>query len=154
MQTGEFDVDGVDPAGLTGSLSRLVNMLDQLDATATSATVDPGQDIRGVGTDEERLIRAEVSAYGRLESLTIDSSLSRAGATAIADRVLLAVQAAQDDALRQTTQLFGDGSSSPTAGLTNQLGQITDEATRGFDRMISDLDAAMRRIDRAGRWPR
>ncbi|NJP35640.1 YbaB/EbfC family nucleoid-associated protein [Micromonospora thermarum] len=100
---------------------------------------------RGAGGDG--LVEAEVSAFGRLESLVIDPSLLRAGTTAIAEYVVEAVRAAQDDERTRRAETLG-AAAPDTAALARQLERVSEEAFRGFDRMISDLDAATRRIDR------
>ncbi len=62
--------------------------------------------VRGVGSAADDMVRAEVSEFGRLEELTLDPKLMRQGTTAIAEYVVTAVRAAQDDAHRQTQELL------------------------------------------------
>jgi DNA-binding protein YbaB len=138
-------VDSVDSTGLTSSLTKALDALERLDQDGPS----PAASVRGKGSSADGQVRAEVSAFGRLEELKIDPMLSRAGATAIADHVLAAVQAAQDDAQRQASELLGAAAGPvDTSAMSAELNQVAADATRGFDRMITDLDAVLRRLDR------
>jgi hypothetical protein len=108
--------------------------------------VPPGEgELRGRGTAADGLVEAAVAGYGRLESLEIDPRLLRHGTRAIADRVIEAVRAAQDDELRQRQELLG-GDIDQTA-MRRQLEAVAAEAARGLDGMIGDLDALTRRLD-------
>ncbi|WP_196255814.1 YbaB/EbfC family nucleoid-associated protein [Micromonospora sp. WMMD558] len=144
---------GIDPSGLGRSLEEAMRLLGQ----ATGAgTVQPGgpenppaaEEMVGRGAGGDGLVEAEVSAFGRLESLVIDPSLLRAGTSAIAQYVVEAVRAAQDDERTRRAETLGAAAAPDTAALARQLERVSEEAFRGFDRMISDLDAATRRIDR------
>ena len=134
----------VEPSDVTGSLEMVIGLLGQVAGGSGSS-----EEVRGVGYGGDEQVQAEVSAFGRLESLTIDPVLLRAGTSAIAEYVVEAVRGAQDDAHRQSSQLLGavPGALDP-AELSEKLGQVAAEATRGFDRMIADLDGVLRRIDR------
>lgn len=101
--------------------------------------------VRGHGESGNGLVRAEVTGYGRLESLQLDPGLLRAGTEAIAEYVIEAVRAAQDDE-RQRRGAVAAGPD--TAALQRQLEGVAAEAWRGFDRMLGDLDALTRRFDR------
>ncbi len=137
---------GVDSVDVTGSLAKVAGVLGRL---VDASGPDVGEEVRGVGTGGDGRVRAEVSAFGRLEALSIDATLLRVGTSVIAEYVLEAVRAAQDDAQRQSSELVGlvPGGLDP-AELSATLGQVAGEATRGFDRMLGDLDAVLRRIDR------
>ncbi|MET7876044.1 YbaB/EbfC family nucleoid-associated protein [Micromonospora sp. DT68] len=145
---------GIDPSGLSRSLEEAMRLLSQAGAAAspqpaadddTAAPTAEQMVGRGVGGDG--LVEAEVGAYGGLQSLVIDPSLSRAGTSAIAEYVLEAVQAAQaDERVRRAELTAAAGVDS--AALTEQLGRVSEDAFRGFQRMIGDLDAATRRMDR------
>lgn len=99
---------------------------------------------RGRGESGDGLVRAEVAGFGRLESLEIDPGLLRAGTHAIAEHVIEAVRAAQDD----ERQRRAVGAGADPAALRQQLEGVSAEAWRGFDRMVGDLDALTRRLDR------
>jgi len=105
-------------------------------------------DVVGVGTAADELVRAQVGGFGRLEELSIDPTLLRQGTTAIAGYVVTAVRAAQDGAQRQTQELLGSAAGvGVTAEMSAQLEQVAADATRGFDRMMAELDALTRRLD-------
>ncbi|MGC4858267.1 YbaB/EbfC family nucleoid-associated protein [Micromonospora profundi] len=145
---------GIDPSGLSRSLEEAMRLLSQAGA-ATSAqpvadddtTVPTDEQMVGRGVGGGGLVEAEVGAYGGLQSLVIDPSLSRAGTTAIAEYVLEAVQAAQADERARRAELTA-AAGVDSAALTEQLGRVSEDAFRGFQRMIGDLDAATRRMDR------
>lgn len=88
-----------------------------------------------------------MSAFGGLETLVIDPSLSRAGTSAIAEYVLEAVKAAQADERARRAELTAAVGADATA-LTRQLERVSEDAFRGFEQMIGDLDAVTRRMDR------
>ncbi|PWR09225.1 hypothetical protein DKT68_12840 [Micromonospora acroterricola] len=145
---------GIDPSGLSRSLEEAMRLLSQ--ATASTSTQPDGADEQAVPTAEQMvgrgvggdgLVEAEVAAFGGLRSLVIDPSLSRAGTSAIAEYVLEAVQAAQADERARRAELTG-AAAADSAALTQQLERVSEEAFRGFHRMIGDLDAATRRMDR------
>jgi DNA-binding protein YbaB len=131
-------------AGLTNPLERAIALLGQ------SGTQAPGQppEVRGVGYGGDQRVRAEVSAFGRLEELSIDPHLTRLGTTAIAEYVVEAVRAAQDDAARRSAEALQEATPAldPDA-LAAQLGQVSLEASRGLDRMLSTLAEMTARID-------
>ncbi|MER7460855.1 YbaB/EbfC family nucleoid-associated protein [Micromonospora sp. NPDC126480] len=143
---------GIDPSGLSRSLEEAMRLLRQATGEGTAQPADrpepPDVDtLVGRGTGGDGLVEAEVSAFGRLESLVIDPSLLRAGTAAVAEHVLEAVRAAQDDERTRRAETLGGAVPDPAA-LTRQLERVSEDAFRGFDRMISDLDAATRRIER------
>ncbi|NYH44671.1 DNA-binding protein YbaB [Micromonospora jinlongensis] len=144
----------IDPSGLSRSLEEAMRLLSQ--ATATTSARPDADDDRAVPTAEQMvgrgvggdgLVEAEVSAFGGLRSLVIDPSLSRAGTSAIAEYVLEAVQAAQADERARRAELTA-AAGADGAALTEQLERVSEDAFRGFQRMIGDLDAVTRRMDR------
>jgi len=92
---------GVEPSDVTGSLDKIIGLLGQ------AGDGPPEQEVRGVGFGGDERVRAQVSAFGRLEVLTIDPSLLRVGSSVIAEYVVEAVRAAQEDAQRQAQLLLG-----------------------------------------------
>jgi hypothetical protein len=145
-------VEHADPTRITGSLQRLVDLLGQPGPDAATGDPQPGTGVglgvHGTGTNADERVRAQVSAFGRLEGLTIDPALLRSGAAELAAQVVAAVQAAQDDAKQQSTELLGDaGGPAGTAALREELEGVAAEATRGFDRVFADLDAVLRRLE-------
>jgi DNA-binding protein YbaB len=136
---------GPNSADVTGPLERAIRALGRVD----TGTGEPPQELRGVGFGRNGQVRAEASASGRLEALTIDPALSRLDTATIAEYVLEAVRAAQDDAQRQLTESLSSAAALDATGLSRELGEVAVEATRGFDRMLADLDAMLRRLDRA-----
>ncbi len=140
--------NGGDPSGVTRSLEEVAGLLRR---TGGGQAVDGSgevAEVRGIGTAGADRVRVEVSAFGRLEVLTIDPVLLRAGTTAIAEYVLEAVRTAQDDAQRQSSELLGSLPALDPAALSSTLDEVTIQATRGFDKMIFGLDAALRQLDR------
>ncbi|MDG4825402.1 YbaB/EbfC family nucleoid-associated protein [Asanoa sp. WMMD1127] len=139
---------GIDPGGLGRALEDAIRMLGQATESAAAAPGDPpaATALVGRGTSHTGLVEAEVAALGRLESLVIDPGLLRAGAAAIAEQVVEAVRAAQDDEQARRAETLG--AAGDPAALTRQLERVSEEAYRGFDRMIGDLDAITRRMDR------
>lgn len=143
---------GVDPADLGRSLDEAMRLLSR--ATGQAAAAPPpvsgeraDEPLRGHGTGGGGLVEAEVGGFGRLESLVISPNLLRAGTSVIAEYVREAVQAAQDDERRRRDELMGPVTPDPAA-LNHQLEGVAEEAWRGFNRMIGDLDALTRRLDR------
>ncbi|MBQ0902829.1 YbaB/EbfC family nucleoid-associated protein [Micromonospora sp. U21] len=148
---------GIDPSGLSRSLEEAMRLLSQ--ATGSTSAQPDGADEQGDravpaaeqmvgrGTGGDGLVEAEVSAFGGLETLVIDPSLSRAGTSAIAEYVLEAVKAAQADERARRAELTA-AVGADSAALTGQLERVSEEAFRGFERMIGDLDAVTRRMDR------
>ncbi|MGV9210985.1 YbaB/EbfC family nucleoid-associated protein [Micromonospora sp. RB23] len=144
---------GIDPSGLSRSLEDAMRLLGQASGAvaAQSGDVDgsvpSAEQMIGRGTGGDGLVEAEVAAFGALRSLVIDPSLSRAGTTVIAEYVLEAVQAAQADERARRADVTAGAQVDGTA-LTQQLERVSQEAFRGFQQMIGDLDAATRRMDR------
>ncbi|MEV4617173.1 YbaB/EbfC family nucleoid-associated protein [Asanoa sp. NPDC049573] len=146
-----MSMPGIDPSGLGRSLEEAMRLLNQ--ATGGGAAPSgpgpaPGQSVEGLvgrGVAADGQVSAEVSAFGRLETVEIDPRLLRAGAAAVAEFVVEAVRAAQDDERTQRSSALG---TPDTAALTKQLERVSEDAFRGFDRMVSDLDAITRRMDR------
>ncbi|WP_405427848.1 YbaB/EbfC family nucleoid-associated protein [Micromonospora sp. NBC_00617] len=144
---------GIDPSGLSGSLEEAMRLLSQASGAVTAQPGEadvpvPGtEQTVGRGTGGDGLVEAEVSAFGALRTLVIDPSLSRAGTSTIAEYVLEAVQAAQADERARRADLTAGAQVDSTA-LTQQLERVSEEAFRGFQQMIGDLDAATRRMDR------
>jgi DNA-binding protein YbaB len=132
-------------AGLTNPLERAISLLSK---AAPGSTVGTG--IRGAGTGGEGRVHAEVSGYGRLETLTIDPGLIRAGTAAIAEYVQEAVRAAQDDAARQSAEQLRSATDGldPDA-MAERLGRISLEASQGVDRMLSALNTVADRLNRS-----
>lgn len=144
-------MEQLDPHELTGSLRRLSDLIGAGGPTAPASGEGEGEGVRGTGTAADGRIQAQVSAFGRLESLTLDPALLRGGAAELAAQVVAAVQAAQDDAQRQSSELLagtgGPASAEGAAALRAELEGVAEEATRGFDRIFGDLDAVLRRLD-------
>ncbi|MEU7840163.1 YbaB/EbfC family nucleoid-associated protein [Micromonospora sp. NPDC049114] len=144
---------GIDPSGLSGSLEEAMRLLSQASGAVTAqpgdadGQVPDAEQMVGRGTGGDGLVEAEVSAFGALQTLVIDPSLSRAGTSTIAEYVLEAVQAAQADERARRADLTA-GAQVDSAALTQQLERVSAEAFRGFHQMIGDLDAATRRMDR------
>jgi hypothetical protein len=131
------------PADITDPLEKMSRLL-----AAAGGGQGRQHEVRGVGHGGQERVRAEVSAGGRLEALSIDPLLARIGVEAIAEYVIEAVHAAQADAERQVTEAFAVVGGVDTQSLSRQLGDVAVEATRGFDRMLADLDGVLRRLDR------
>jgi DNA-binding protein YbaB len=109
---------------------------------------EPGLEVRGIGQAEGGRVRAEVSAAGRLETLDIDPTLTRSGSAVVAELVVEAVRAAQDDVQHQVAEVLQDAASRfDPAGLTTGLDAVATEASRGLSRMIGELDAVTRRFE-------
>ncbi|MEU5779586.1 YbaB/EbfC family nucleoid-associated protein [Micromonospora lupini] len=148
---------GIDPSGLSGSLEQAMRLLSQASGAVTAQPGEadgqhdqpvPGaEQMVGRGTGGDGLVEAEVGAFGALQTLVIDPSLSRAGTSTIAEYVLEAVQAAQADERARRADLTAAAQVDSTA-LTQQLERVSQEAFRGFQQMIGDLDAATRRMNR------
>jgi len=140
-----MDESGERPsAGLTNPLERAIGLLGQ---AGTGAPAQP-PGVRGVGHGADQRVRAEVSAFGRLEELSIDPGLARLGTAAIAEYVVEAVRAAQDDAARRSAEALREAA--PTIdpdALASQLGQVSLEASRGLDRMLSTLAELTARLE-------
>ncbi|MCG5440142.1 YbaB/EbfC family nucleoid-associated protein [Micromonospora foliorum] len=145
---------GIDPAGLSRSLEEAMRLLSQVPGSATAQPDDadeqddpaaPAVDqLTGRGTGGNGLVEAEVTAFGALQTLVIDPSLSRAGTGAIAEYVLEAVQAAQADERARRAQLTA-AAHVDTVALGKQLERVSEDAFRGFQQMIGDLDVVTRR---------
>jgi DNA-binding protein YbaB len=131
------------PADVTDPLEKMSRLL-----AAAGDGQGPGHEVRGVGHGGQERVRAEVSAGGRLEALSIDPTLARVGVESIAEYVIDAVRAAQEDAQRQVAEAMAAAGGVDTRALSRQLGDVAVEATRGFDRMLADLDGVLRRLDR------
>ncbi|MFG3553516.1 YbaB/EbfC family nucleoid-associated protein [Micromonospora sp. NPDC047557] len=144
---------GIDPSGLSSSLEEAMRLLSQATGAVTAqpgdgdGPVPDAEQMVGRGTGGDGLVEAEVSAFGALQTLVIDPSLSRAGTSTIAEYVLEAVQAAQADERARRADLTAGAQVDSTA-LTQQLERVSEQAFRGFQQMIGDLDAATRRMDR------
>jgi DNA-binding protein YbaB len=108
----------------------------------------PVEGLRGVGTAASGRVRAEVSAGGRLESLTIDPGLLRAGLTSVADVVVEAVQAAQDDAVAKAADLQA-GAVPSSAGLT-AAAQAAAAGTARLEAMLAELARVGDRLGGSG----
>ncbi|MFG1883509.1 YbaB/EbfC family nucleoid-associated protein [Micromonospora sp. NPDC049102] len=148
---------GIDPSGLSRSLEEAMRLLSQASGAVAAqsgdadgqadASAPSAEEMVGRGTGGDGLVEAEVAAFGALRSLTIDPSLSRAGTTVISEYVLEAVQAAQADERARRAEVTA-GAQVDSAALTQQLERVSEQAFRGFNQMIGDLDAATRRMDR------
>ncbi|MEV4823807.1 YbaB/EbfC family nucleoid-associated protein [Micromonospora sp. NPDC049274] len=144
---------GIDPSGLSGSLEEAMRLLSQASGAVTAqpgesdGPVPDAEQTVGRGTGGAGLVEAEVDAFGALRTLVIDPSLSRAGTSTIAAYVLEAVQAAQADERARRADLTAAAQVDSMA-LTQQLERVSEEAFRGFQQMIGDLDAATRRMNR------
>ncbi|MCO1595391.1 YbaB/EbfC family nucleoid-associated protein [Micromonospora sp. RHAY321] len=148
---------GIDPSGLSRSLEEAMRLLSQATGSAVAQpggadeqsepAVPVAEQMVGRGTGGDGLVQAEVSAFGGLETLVIDASLSRAGTSAIAEYVLEAVRAAQANERARRAELTA-AAGADSAALTRQLERVSADAFRGFEQMIGDLDAVTRRMDR------
>ncbi|WP_176558746.1 YbaB/EbfC family nucleoid-associated protein [Micromonospora sp. WMMA1996] len=143
------DQERTDHAAVGRSLEAAMRLLGQ--ATGPTRSADPTSPVeetplRGRGTGGDGLVEAVVGGYGRLESLEINPTLLRSGTTAIAQYVVEAVTAAQDDERRQRQEALGG--EVDQAALHRQLEGVAEQAWRGLDGMIGDLDAMVRRLDR------
>jgi hypothetical protein len=137
-------MSGVDSAGVTGPLEEVVALLGKIDKNALGMA----DAVRGIGYGPDALVRAEISTVGYLEALTIDATLAGSPMSVIAEYVLEAVRAAYADAQRQRTWLSGSAASPDGAVLSRQLGEVAAEASRGFDRMLTNLAAVVAELDR------
>jgi len=146
-----MSMPGIDPSGLGRSLEEAMRLLNQATGAGAPPSGAPpaggplvdGLVGRGVAADGQ--VEAEVSAFGRLESLVIDPRLLRADPASVAELVVEAVRAAQDDERAQRASTLG---SPDTPALAKQLERVSADAYRGFNKMIGDLDAITRRMDR------
>ncbi|MBM0204145.1 YbaB/EbfC family nucleoid-associated protein [Micromonospora sp. NPDC051227] len=146
---------GIDPAGLSRSLEEAMGLLSQVPGSPTAQPdgtdeqddrATPAVDqMTGRGTGGNGLVEAEVSAFGALQTLVIDPSLSRGGTGAIAEYVLEAVQAAQADERARRAELTA-AAHVDTVALSQQLARVSEDAFRGLQQMIGDLDVATRRM--------
>ncbi|GIF52355.1 hypothetical protein DFJ67_8125 [Asanoa ferruginea] len=140
-----MSMPGIDPSGLGRSLEEAMRLLNQASGGGTPPADAPPLELFGHGSAADGQVEAEVSAFGRLESLVIDPRLLRAGGADVAEFVVEAVRAAQDDERTRRTAAVG---TPDTAALTKQLERVSEDAYRGFNKMIGDLDAITRRMDR------
>jgi DNA-binding protein YbaB len=138
------------PAGHTGAPAQALRGLADVLATLPRETpAGTGPDLaesRAVGTAANGQVRAEVSGLGRLEALTIDPKFLRGGMVSVADAVLEAVQAAQDQATARTGEALGE-LSGPAAP---DLAAAATAAAAGMSRlddMLHELGTFSRRLE-------
>lgn len=104
-----------------------------------------------VSTAADGAVRARVSAAGRLEELTIDQSVLRTGMISVADAVIQAVQAAQDELSRQVSDsLKRAGIGAVPADLSAAVGAAEAGAAR-LDAMLATLGEASAALGRQQR---
>ncbi|MFB9832541.1 YbaB/EbfC family nucleoid-associated protein [Actinoallomurus acaciae] len=107
-------------------------------------------DPRGVGESARGLVSAEVGADGLLADLRLNPRALRLGSAALAEDIVSAVRAAQEDLRGQIdesagTQALPEGLD-PSV-LVRRLDELEAQAGLGFLRFSTALDEALRRLD-------
>jgi DNA-binding protein YbaB len=136
--------------GRTGAheIDRMVADTRRLLSQLSADTTDPKQPAeapqRGYGTAADELVKAEVSAGGRLEKVTIESKAMRLDSQTLGEQITEAVRAAQDDLLSRM----------PTTGalpgpdeLGTQLDEVQLQVGRQLDVFGEQLEAVVRKLD-------
>ncbi len=95
-------------------------------------------------------VRVGVGADGLLESLWLNPRSLRLGSEVLAEHIVSAVRAAQKEMAEAGDESVSENS--PPDGLDRakmlrRLDEMTAHADRGFDRLASALDEALRRLE-------
>lgn len=134
-----------------GPLAGLAEALASLQAVAVGGSQAQARaDLRGVGTAADGKVRAEVSAAGRLEALSIEPAVLRSGVVSLADLVLEAVQAAQDDVAFRSRQVVA-GMGLPAPEGLSVAAAAAEAGMARVDQMMEALGEVSRRLDGGSR---
>ncbi|MGW5365005.1 YbaB/EbfC family nucleoid-associated protein [Actinopolymorpha pittospori] len=102
--------------------------------------------ITGEGESADRRVRAVAATPGRLESLTLDPRLLRAGSDAVGEAVLEAVNHALADLRAKATS--GVGAPVDLDQLGGELQEVQTRSLQSMQAMFDTLHDVMDRIDR------
>jgi DNA-binding protein YbaB len=107
-------------------------------------------DPRGVGEAACGLVSAEVGADGLLADLRLNPRALRLGSAALAEDIVSAVRAAQEDLRGRTDESAGPPAlpeGLDPSVLVRRLEEVETQADLGFLRFSTVLDEALRRLD-------
>ncbi|MBO2446087.1 YbaB/EbfC family nucleoid-associated protein [Actinomadura barringtoniae] len=110
-------------------------------ATAAHPGAEARADVRAEGYDEERLVKAVVSAGGRIENVEISQRALRLGSHEIADRAVTAINDALDRLAKAAVE-NPSPSAEALAELSQRLQQTQDmsvQQLRAYTRSLQDL---------------
>jgi hypothetical protein len=147
VRSGRVDVPDV-PGALGGLLAALGSASRSLPVGGSGSGGPAVEGVRGVGSASGGRVRAEVSAGGRLEALSIDPQVFRSGVTSLADLVVEAVRAAQDDAAARVAEVGAGVVPRPA-----ELSAAAEAAAVGMarlDGMVAELARAADRLEGLG----
>ncbi|MDN3352302.1 YbaB/EbfC family nucleoid-associated protein [Actinomadura sp. DC4] len=100
----------------------------------------------GKSADErslDGLVTADIGADGLLEGLRLSPRALRLGSEALAEHIVSAVRAAQQDQRDKT----GEGAREGLDTMVRRLDEMEVQAERAFGHLTSTLDEALRRLE-------
>lgn len=117
-------------------------------------------EVVGEAESADGRVRARVFAGGRIKDVTFDPRVMRLDRETLADHVVNAVRAAQEDAQRRTEELMNEalgplGGGMPSREnfgldkLFEQIGQIEESFTRSMQEHMAELERIRRRYELA-----
>lgn len=115
--------------------------------TNVDAGAEVAESSRVVVSGANDLVKAEVSAGGRLEKLTIESRAMRMDSQTLAEELTKAVRAAQDEALARQGELANQLPMVDEAQLAERLDETQWQATRQLDVFGEALEGVIRKLD-------
>ena len=134
------------------NLHALTDLLEETRQAASAVreahqpTTD-GEPLRGEGSDEDGYILAEATQPGALDGIRIDPRALRLDPTAVADRILTAVNAAFADLQAKQAARVG-APVLDTDALTEQLSQLQEQSTRQMAALGDALNDLLTRVAR------
>lgn len=136
----------------TNSIDRLLaetaRALESMRSAAPPVTA--GEPVRGTGSAADDRVRAVASTANRIDSITIDPRLMRLGSEALAEEIVIAVNAAFADLQRQAQTQAVAAPADPEE-FAGQLRQLREDSVRGMVSVTSALNDVLGQI-RQGRW--
>ncbi|MBB5074874.1 YbaB/EbfC family nucleoid-associated protein [Nonomuraea endophytica] len=140
MEYSEHDLDDLVRASERG-------MRELLDA------MEGLKDTSGTGESRSGMISAAVGHDGRIRKLKIEARAMRLDSAELAEQVVEAVTAAQDDLDRATRALLPPGENADPADIMRQFEDLQDGFARESDARVDRLQR-MRTRDHDGRFDR
>ncbi|GAA3688576.1 hypothetical protein GCM10022224_062550 [Nonomuraea antimicrobica] len=101
----------------------------------------------GDGEAADGLVRASVGADGLLAGLRLDARAMRFGSHDLADHVVSAVRAAQQDRLSRLDKPAEPPEPPDLKEFVHRLDDLEAQAARDFAQLTSRLDETLRRLD-------
>jgi DNA-binding protein YbaB len=149
-EVSESDRGGLPPDDVERSAAQAEDMVQHLQEAMGRIG-----EVTGVGEAADGLVKATVTGEGNIKEVTFNPRVKRLDAQKLAEEVLVAVQAAQADAVSKSQKMVAEmiggggpfGKDFKADKLMAQMQQIEDDFTRSMGAHLEELERIRRRFE-------